>query len=77
VQVTAGEMAMSSLLSDIHVEYLVREDGERTGVVLNWQDFQKLRSHLERDPDLLVGAGRRDACRHRRRYDVGSPSTAA
>ena len=46
---------MSSLLSDIRVEYLVREDGERTGVVLNWQDFQKLRSHLERDPDLLVG----------------------
>lgn len=42
-------------ISDIRVEYLVREDGERTGVVLNWQDFQKLRSHLERDPDLLVG----------------------
>jgi hypothetical protein len=46
---------MSSLLSEIHVEYLVREDGERTGVVLNWQDFQKLRARLEADPDLLVG----------------------
>lgn len=46
---------MSSVLSDMHVEYLVREDGERTGVVLNWKDFQRLRSHLERDPDLLVG----------------------
>jgi hypothetical protein len=46
---------MSSFLSEMHVEYLVREDGERTGVVLNWQDFQKLRARLETDPDLLVG----------------------
>ena len=46
---------MSSLLSEMHVEYLVREDGERTGVVLNWQDYQKLRARLEVDPDLLIG----------------------
>lgn len=46
---------MSSLLSELHVEYLVREDGERTGVVLTWQDFQRLRTRLERDPDMLVG----------------------
>lgn len=46
---------MSSVLSDMHVEYLMREDGERTGVVLNWQDYQRLRSHLESDPDLLAG----------------------
>ena len=55
VQATDGDRAMSSLLSEMQVEYLVREDGERTGVILNWQDFQKLRARLEADPDLLVG----------------------
>ncbi len=35
------------------VRYIVAEDGTRTGVVLDWSTFQRLREQLERDPDLL------------------------
>lgn len=36
------------------VEYLVREDGQRTGVVLRWEDYQKLRALFSPDSDLLT-----------------------
>lgn len=37
------------------VEYLVSEDGKRTGVVLRWEDYEALRTGAQRDPDLIVG----------------------
>lgn len=37
------------------VEYLVSEDGRRTGVVLRWEDYEALTAQRPRDPDLLVG----------------------
>jgi hypothetical protein len=37
------------------VEYLVSEDGRRTGVVLRWEDYEKLTSQSVADPDLLYG----------------------
>jgi hypothetical protein len=37
----------------IPMQYITKEDGERVGVVLSWQDFQELRIRLSDDPDLL------------------------
>ncbi len=37
------------------VEYLVSEDGKRTGVVLRWEDYEALRAGALRDADFLVG----------------------
>jgi hypothetical protein len=36
------------------VQYLVEEDGQRIGVVLKWEDYQKLCATHPADPDLLV-----------------------
>jgi hypothetical protein len=35
------------------MQYITREDGERVGVVLSWQDFQQLQVRMSDDPDLL------------------------
>jgi hypothetical protein len=37
------------------VEYLVSEDGKRTGVVLRWEDYEALKASAQHDPDLIVG----------------------
>ena len=37
------------------VRYLVEEDGRRVGVVLEWEDYQDLRTALVVDPDVLLG----------------------
>jgi len=43
------------------IQYLVKENGERTGVVLRWEDFQRLRAAFRTTPatatdsELLVG----------------------
>lgn len=37
------------------VEYLVSEDGTRTGVVLRWEDYEALKASAQRDPDLIIG----------------------
>ena len=38
------------------VQYLVNEDGRRTGVVLDWESYQALQqASRAADPDLLVG----------------------
>jgi uncharacterized protein YnzC (UPF0291/DUF896 family) len=41
------------------VQYIVEENGQRTGVVLGWEDYQTLQTALRTafspDPDLLVG----------------------
>ncbi len=39
-------------------QYLVDADGQRTGVVLEWEAYQALRASLPADPDLLVGLGK-------------------
>lgn len=38
------------------VQYLVNEDGQRTGVVLDWESYQALqRANRPADPHVLVG----------------------
>lgn len=37
------------------VKYITEEDGQRVGVVLNWEDYQNLRARFPEDPDLLPG----------------------
>lgn len=37
------------------VEYLVSEDGKRTGVVLRWEDYEALTASAQRDPDMIIG----------------------
>src|SRR3990170_1778715 len=37
------------------VQYLVKEDGQRIGVVLSWEDYQTLRAAFPADRDLLSG----------------------
>ncbi len=44
---------MKQALMPKPVQYLVREDGQRTGVVLSWEDYQQLRGTFTYDPDLL------------------------
>lgn len=39
------------------VQYIVTDDGQRTAVVLRWEDYQALRAKVSTDPDLLVGLG--------------------
>ena len=44
---------MGDAISEPAVEYLTRADGQRTGVVLRWGDYQALRAYTPTDPDLL------------------------
>jgi hypothetical protein len=37
------------------VQYIVNDDGQRTAVVLKWEDYQSLRARISPDSDLLVG----------------------
>ena len=37
------------------IQYIVDDDGQRTAVVLKWEDYQSLRSWVSSDPELLVG----------------------
>lgn len=39
------------------VRYIVAEDGTRTGVVLDWSTFERMREQLSADPDLLPDLG--------------------
>ena len=34
-------------------QYIVTEDGKRTGVVLDWETYEQLRAEQLNDPDLL------------------------
>jgi hypothetical protein len=45
---------MGKMLADSTIEYLTRADGQRTGVVLRWEDYQALRAYVPADPDMLV-----------------------
>lgn len=37
------------------LQYLVKEDGQRVGVVLGWEDYETLRATYSADGDLLTG----------------------
>lgn len=37
------------------VRYIVEEDGQRTGVVLGWNDYKHLKAMFPIDHDLLIG----------------------
>ena len=49
-----GVIWMGKVLADSTIEYLTRADGQRTGVVLRWEDYQALRAYVPADPDMLV-----------------------
>ena len=36
------------------VQYITNEQGERVGVLLEWQEYQRLASHHRLDPELLT-----------------------
>lgn len=46
-------MDTTQSLSD--VQYITRENGQRVGVVLTWEDFRSLQARLMDDPELLPG----------------------
>ncbi|MBU1660351.1 MAG: hypothetical protein KKD28_02630 [Chloroflexi bacterium] len=37
------------------IRYIVEEDGQRTGVVLGWNDYKHLKAMFPVDQDLLLG----------------------
>ncbi len=37
------------------IRYIVEEDGQRTGVVLGWNDYKHLKAMFPVDQDLLIG----------------------
>ena len=37
------------------VQYITRENGQRVGVVMAWEDFRNIQARLLDDPDLLTG----------------------
>jgi hypothetical protein len=46
---------MGSVVVATPVEYIVTEDGQRTAVVMRWEDYQALQAMLPTDPDALAG----------------------
>ena len=46
-------MDMTQTLPD--VQYITRENGQRVGVVLAWEDYRNIQARLLDDPDLLPG----------------------
>lgn len=46
---------MEQATASPQVQYIVNDDGQRTAVVLRWEDYQSLRSRTSTDPDLLLG----------------------
>ncbi len=45
---------MENRIAEPAIEYLTRPDGQRTGVVLRWEDYQTLRAYVPADPDVLM-----------------------
>jgi uncharacterized protein YnzC (UPF0291/DUF896 family) len=37
------------------LQYIVKEDGQRIGVVLGWEDYQALQAMCSTEGDLLIG----------------------
>ena len=46
---------MEQATASPQVQYIVNDDGQRTAVVLRWEDYQSLRTRLSSDHDLLIG----------------------
>jgi len=46
---------MGSVVVTAPIEYLVTEDGQRTAVVMRWEDYQALKAMLPSDPGALAG----------------------
>jgi hypothetical protein len=46
---------MGSVVVTTPVEYIVTEDGQRTAVVMRWEDYRALQAMLPTDPDALTG----------------------
>lgn len=38
-----------------NVQYITRENGQRVGVVLSWEDYRNIQARLLDDPELLPG----------------------
>ena len=45
---------MEDRIAEPAIEYLTRPDGQRTGVVLRWEDYQTLHAYMPTDPDVLM-----------------------
>jgi hypothetical protein len=50
-----GKIAMDMTQTLPDVQYITRENGQRVGVVLAWEDYRSIQARLMDDPDLLIG----------------------
>lgn len=46
---------MEAVETPPQVQYIVNDDGRRTAVVIQWEDYVTLQNRLSPDPDLLPG----------------------
>jgi hypothetical protein len=46
---------VGSVVGTAPIEYIVTEAGQRTAVVMRWEDYQALQAMLPTDPDALTG----------------------
>jgi hypothetical protein len=46
---------MDKVILPSPVQYITEKDGKRVGVVLTWEDYQKISTPVDDDPDLLPG----------------------
>ena len=46
---------MEAVATPPQVQYIVNDDGQRTAVIIKWEDYVTLQDRLSPDPDLLTG----------------------
>ena len=46
---------MEQAVASPQIQYIVDDSGQRTAVVIKWDDYQALQARLGSDPDLIVG----------------------
>jgi hypothetical protein len=46
---------MEAVVMPPKVQYIVDDDGQRTAVVIKWEDYVTLQDRLSRDPAVLTG----------------------
>jgi hypothetical protein len=46
---------MEAVAMPPQIQYIVNDDGQRTAVVIRWEDYVNLQDRLSSDPDLLSG----------------------
>ena len=54
-EATYGATSSRTITTQEPIQYLVKDSGERVGVVLSWKDYQELCAAQPSDPELLVG----------------------